>query len=310
MVAGGLPFKNTLIIIAGPTAVGKTSVSIDVAAHFGTEIISADSRQFYRGLTIGTAAPSELQLSKVKHHFTGNLQPNEYFNVSQFEHKVIDLLKDLFKTHRVVVMSGGSGLYIKAVCEGIDEMPDIDKGLRYELTSIYQKEGLPSLRKMLFELDPVYAGRVDLANPTRIIRALEVTMQTGKPYSSHLKSAGAGRDFNIIKIALNLPREELHLRISHRVDQMIEQGLIDEARAFYHLRHLNSLKTVGYKELFDYFDGKIPLDEAVEKIKTNTRRYARRQITWFKKDKEYNWMPPQSKTVITFLEESLGNPLT
>lgn len=306
MVASSLPFETTLIIIAGPTAVGKTSVAIDVAKHFQTEIISADSRQFYKGLTIGTAAPDHDQLSQVKHHFVGNLEPEEYFNVSQYEQQVLQLLKDLFIQHKTVVLTGGSGLYIKAVSEGIDDLPDIEPDIRDQLISLHENEGLPALRKMLYSLDPTYAEKVDLANPTRIIRALEVTLQTGKPYSSLLKNTSAVRDFNIIKIALNLPREELHLRINHRVDEMIAKGLVDEARSFYHLKNLNSLNTVGYKEMFDYFEGKMTLEEAVEKIKTSTRRYARRQITWFKRDKDYKWLHPESKGVIDYIQSLLN----
>jgi tRNA dimethylallyltransferase len=302
MVTSGLPLDSTLIVIAGPTAVGKTSIAIDVAKHFKTEIVSADSRQFYKGLTIGTAAPSTDQLLAVKHHFVGNLQPDDYFNISQYEKQVIGLLNELFQRHKVVVLTGGSGLYINAVCEGIDDMPDIEPSVRDQLSSILESEGLPALRKMLYHLDPVYSEKVDLANPTRIMRALEVTIQTGRPYSSLLKNVPVIRDFNIVKVALNLPREELHNRINRRVDEMIKQGLVDEARSFYQLRHLNSLNTVGYKEIFDYFDGNLTLEEAIEKIKTNTRRYARRQITWFKKDKNFVWFPPESKAVIEYLK--------
>ena len=306
MVDVSLPDIPTLIIIAGPTAVGKTTVAIDVAGHFGTEIISADSRQFYKGLTIGTAAPSKEQLLQVKHHFVANIEPDEYFNVSQYEQQVLALLTELFKNHKIVVLTGGSGLYIKAVCEGIDEFQDIDPSVREQLQTLYNEEGLPSLRNLLYKLDPLYADTVDLANPTRIIRALEVTLQTGMPYSSQLTNIKANRDFNIIKIALDLPRQELHSRINHRVDKMIEDGLLKEAKSFYPSRHLNALKTVGYRELFDYIDGKMPLEEAIEKIKTNTRRYARRQITWFRKDKEFKWLPPESNTVIEYIHSAIS----
>lgn len=302
MVGKSFPENTpTLIVIAGPTAVGKTSVAIDVAEHYATEIISADSRQFYKGLTIGTAAPTPQQLERVKHHFVGFLEPEEYFNVGKFEIEVLDLLKQLFTKHHVVIMTGGSGLYIRAVCKGIDEFPDIDEDIRKNLQDILRNEGLPALRRLLIKHDPLYASTVDPANPNRIIRALEVIMQTGKPYSSFLGNRKTQRDFNIIQIALNIDRSELHERINHRVDKMIEDGLIEEAKSFYAKRHLNSLNTVGYKELFSYFDGELSLENAIEKIKTNTRRYARRQITWFNKDSQFNWLPPDSSSVINYL---------
>jgi tRNA dimethylallyltransferase len=306
MVAEGNPYKPSyLVIITGPTAVGKTSVAIDVARHFNTEIISADSRQFYKGLVIGTAAPSSNQLQAVKHHFVGHINPEEYFNVSRYEECVLTTLDELFKKHQVVVMTGGSGLYIQAVTDGIDDLPDADPQVREQLKHIYETGGLPELRSMLLKYDPGYAAKVDLANPARIMRALEVTMQTGKPYSSHLRNDKAIREFNIIRIALNVHRAELHSRINHRVDQMIEDGLLEEARSFYSLRHLNSLNTVGYKEIFDYFDGKVTLEEAVEKIKTNSRRYARRQITWFNRDKKYHWLSPDSKSAIDYINNEI-----
>lgn len=306
MVAEGNPYKPSyLVIITGPTAVGKTSVAIDVAKHFNTEIISADSRQFYKGLVIGTAAPSHNQLQTVKHHFVGTLNPEEYFNVSKYEESVLHTLNELFREHQVVVLTGGSGLYIQAVTDGIDDIPESDPQLREELKRINETGGLPELRRMLYKFDPEYAAKVDLANPTRIMRALEVTMLTGKPYSSHLRNHKVTREFNIIRIALNIPRAELHNRINQRVDQMMVDGLLEEALSFYSLRHLNSLNTVGYKEMFDYFDGKVTLEEAVEKIKTNTRRYARRQITWFNRDKLYQWLSPNSETVINYISQKI-----
>lgn len=309
MVADCLPKKNTtLLVIAGPTAVGKTSVAIEIARHFNTEIISADSRQFYKGLCIGTAAPTAEQLQLVKHHFVGHLNLEDYYNVSKFENDVISLTGMLFKSKPLVVLTGGSGLYIKAVTDGIDDLPDVDPHIRENLQLINLNEGLAALRMMLLSYDPEYARKVDLSNPNRIIRALEVCLQTGKPYSSQLQNNKAIRDFNIIKIALNVSRDQLHERINSRVDQMIEQGLVSEALSFYPLRHLNSLNTVGYRELFDYFDHKIALNEAIEKIKTNTRRYARRQITWFNKDKDYKWLPPDSETVMNYITAILKLP--
>jgi len=306
MVADGSKNKHsTLIVIAGPTAVGKTSVAVEVARHFNTEIISADSRQFYGDLVIGTAAPSANILQQLKHHFVGHLKLEEYTNVSKFENEVLQLLNQLFEDHEVVVMTGGSGLYIKAVCEGMDDLPDADHEIRGMLNATYRTGGLAALRSMLLTLDPIYARQVDMANPNRIIRALEVTLQTGKPYSQQRSNTKAIRNFNIVKVALNLPREALHRQINSRVDQMIEQGLVEEARSFFHLKHLNSLNTVGYKELFDYFDGNNTLEGAIEKIKTNTRRYARRQITWFKKDPEMHWFLPDPELVIEWLENAL-----
>lgn len=300
---------KTLIVIAGPTAVGKTTVAAEVANHFDTSIISADSRQFYRDLKIGTAAPSAEILNATQHHFIGHLDLVDNFNVSMFENEVLALLETLFVTHNVVILTGGSGLYIKAVCEGIDDLPDADVSLRDMLNEQFKTGGLPLIRDMLHKYDPEYYNQVDLANPKRILRALEVCLQTGKPYSLQRTHTPAIRDFNIIQVALNLPREVLHQQINARVDQMIEQGLIEEARSFYHLKHLNALNTVGYKELFDYFDGAITLDQAIEKIKTNTRRYARRQITWFKKDPQIKWFAPNAREVIEWLNSKLAKPL-
>jgi tRNA dimethylallyltransferase len=300
-----LPDYPTLLVIAGPTAVGKTSVAIEVAVHFGCEIISADSRQLYRELKIGTATPTDQQLALVKHHFIGNLSLTEDYNVSRYEQEVLSILPDLFAKRTVVVMTGGSGLYIKAVCDGIDDLPDADPLLRESLQVKLESEGLPSLRGMLQKLDPEYYQIVDPANPTRIIRALEVCLTTGKPYSGFRRQEPAKRDFRILKIGLDLPREELHRNINKRVDQMMAEGLEQEARELYTMRQLNALNTVGYRELFDYFEGKCMLPEAIEKIKTNTRRYARRQLTWFHKDPDFTWMAPESEILLRFLAERL-----
>ena len=293
--------ENTLLVIAGPTAVGKTSLAIDVARRFGTEIISADSRQFYRELKIGTAAPDTTQLALVPHHFVGNLSLSDSYNVSQYETEVLELLNRLFQKHKLVVLTGGSGLYIRAVCDGIDMLPDADSEIRIYLQNLLESDGLSALRLLLQKLDPVYFQIVDVANPTRIIRALEVCMSTGLPYSSFRKKNPAKRNFRIIKIGLDLPRAELHQRINARVDQMMAAGLEQEAREFYPYRHLNALNTVGYKELFDYFDGNCSQDDAVEKIKTNTRRYARRQITWFRKENDLNWCKPDVEEVMNLV---------
>lgn len=294
-----------LIVIAGPTASGKTDVAISVAKHYGCEIISADSRQFYRELKIGTAAPTEAQLAAVKHHFAGHLSIEDSYDVYRYEREALELLESLFMKDSFAVLTGGSGLYIQAVCEGFDELPDSDPGVRAFLREKLESEGLPALRVMLQQLDPEYAAQVDPANPNRILRALEVCLTTQKPYSSFRKGKTAERPFKIIKICLNLPRAQLHECINRRVDAMMEAGLLDEARTFYPKRSLNALNTVGYKELFAFFDGECSLETAVENIKTNTRRYARRQITWFRRDREMIWCAPDPQEIIRVIEEKL-----
>lgn len=306
MVNNLLSERPTLLIIAGPTAVGKTCVAFDIAKYYNTSIISADSRQFYSEIPIGTAAPSAELLSEVKHHFVGQLKLSDYYNVSIYEKQVLNLLDELFQNNKVVVLTGGSGLYIKAVCEGIDDLPDADESIRNSLQEEYEHEGIGALRSKLLKLDPDYAMQVDMANHKRILRALEVIIQTGTPYSKLRKNDPVLRNFNIIKIALNLPRAILHERINSRVDQMISEGLINEAQSNYPNRNLNALNTVGYKELFEYFDGNISLEQAIEKIKTNTRRYARRQITWFKKDSEMHWFEPDTENIIDWLKKILS----
>lgn len=296
------PDYPNLIIIAGPTAVGKTDIAIELAELLRTEIISADSRQFYRGLRIGTAAPDEAQLARVKHHFIGNLDLSESYNISKYERDVIGLLSNLFLKKKSVVLTGGSGLYIKAVCEGIDNLPEISPQIRNEIADIYNKEGIDKLRELLCQEDPEYFAKVDLKNPARLLRALEVIRQTGRPYSQQLSKKVVNRGFNIIKIALNLPRHLLHERINKRVDLMIDAGLLQEAEMFYPFRHLNALNTVGYKEVFDFMDNKCSFEQAVLDIKTNTRRYARRQITWFNGDKAYKWCSPEITEVFKYVE--------
>ena len=282
------PEHSRLIVIAGPTAVGKTAISIQLAQYLNTEILSADSRQFYRELKIGVAAPSETELNTVPHHFIGNLSIHDYYNVSRYETDALALLNRLFLTKTQLLMVGGSGLYINAVCHGIDELPDPDPDLRKEL----QNNEIEELRNRLKLLDPEYYAIVDLANSTRLIRAIEVCLQTGKSYSSLRNGIPKPRNFNILKIGLSRERAELNQIIGLRVDQMIEQGLLEEARSLYPLRHHNALNTVGYKELFEYFDGKITLEQAITDIKTHTRRYAKRQMTWFMRDKEIHWFHP------------------
>jgi tRNA dimethylallyltransferase len=289
-----LEFKvNTLLIILGPTASGKTDLAIKAAKWLGTEIISADSRQFYRELSIGTAKPSPEQLAEVKHHFIGNISVTEKCNISRFEQDVTRLLEKLFLSHNTVVMTGGSGLYIDAVCFGIDEQPEHDPAIRQILTMDYKARGIEYLRSELFRLDPAYYQQVDLSNPQRLMRALEVCLMTGKPYSSYRKGKQKERNFRIVKIGIDISREELVNRINHRIDDMMSGGLLEEARANMPFRYLNALNTVGYKEMFEYLDGKCSLEEAVEKIRINTRRYAKRQMTWFRKDPEIKWIRPE-----------------
>lgn len=279
--------KPTLLVIAGPTAVGKTQFAIETALQCESVVLSADSRQFYREMKIGTAAPSNEELATVKHYFIGNLSIHDYYSVSKYEQDVLQLLPSLFAQHNVVVMTGGSGLYIDAVCNGIDELPDPDPEIRLFVNNIYKNDGIESLRSQLRKVDKAYYNSCNLADHKRMIRAVEVSLQMGKPYSDFLKNPHKKRDFNIIKYCLVRPREELFDRINRRVDLMMEQGLLEEARQLYPYRELNSLNTVGYKELFDFFDGKLSLEQAVTDIKTHTRRYAKRQMTWFKRDGSY-----------------------
>jgi tRNA dimethylallyltransferase len=280
------------VVIAGPTAVGKTDIAITLARNFNTEILSADSRQFYKEMSIGTAKPDAQQLSAVKHHFVGQLSIHDYYNVSRFENDALALLGTLFETHNIVFVAGGSGLYIDALCNGIDDFPDPAPELRAYLKGIYQDEGLAKLQQMLLENDPEYYSTVDINNPNRLLRALEVCITTGKKFSEQRLNNLKKRDFNIIKIALNLPRPLLFSRIEMRVDQMIANGLVDEVKSLLPYRHLNALNTVGYKEIFQYLDSNIALDQAVTNIKTNTRRYAKRQLTWFNRTDEYTWFEP------------------
>ena len=295
-----------LIVVAGPTAVGKTSFGIRLAGRFSTEIISADSRQFYREMQIGTAAPTAEELSTVKHHFVHQLSIREPYNVSRFETEALALLGSLFAEHRVVIMVGGSGLYINAVCHGIDVLPDPDPRIRADLKEQLASSGIIALQDELLHADPVYAAQVDLSNPARLIRALEVCRQTGVPYSSLRSSKPKIRPFRILKIGLELQRDLLYGRINNRVDAMMDSGLYQEALSLYPSRQLNALNTVGYRELFDHFEGLTSLEFAVEKIKTNSRRYAKRQLTWFKKDPEYQWFQPGDLDQIIELPELAG----
>ena len=290
--------KKTLIVITGPTAVGKTACCLDIAKHYGLPIINADSRQIFQELRIGTARPTEEQMQKVKHYFVGTLRLNDYYSASLFEQQVLALLEQLFQTHDYALMAGGSMMYIDAVCDGIDDIPTIDDVTRETMKRRLKEEGLETLCEALKRLDPDYYEIVDRQNPRRVIHALEICTMTGKTYTSFRKREKRERPFEIIKIGLNRPREELYTRINQRVDQMMADGLLDEARQLYPLKGLNALNTVGYKELFDYFDGRWSLEEAVERIKGNTRRYARKQLTWFKKDERIRWYHPDDQNKI------------
>lgn len=278
-----------LVIIAGPTASGKTSTAIKVAQALGTVIISADSRQFYKEIPIGTAAPTKQELSEVQHYMIHNLSIEDDYNVADYEHDTLSLLNKLFLNHDVVVMTGGSGLFIDAVCNGIDLMPDISEENRKLVDRLYQEGGLMALQNEVKHLDPEYYKIVDKQNPRRLQRAIEVCYQTGLPYFSFRKNTAKHRDFKIIKTALLWDRNELISRINQRVENMIADGLVEEAKSVYPKRNLNSLNTVGYKEMFEYFDGKITLREAVEQIKISTRQYAKRQMTWLRRSNDYKW---------------------
>jgi len=291
-----------LIVIAGPTASGKTVAAIEVARHFNTVVVSADSRQFYREMSIGTAKPSTDELAAVKHYFIDSLFITETYTAGDYEKQCLELLTELFKVHNVVVLAGGSGLFIKAVCEGFDEFPDADPEVRNKLNNELADKGLVYLQEKLKAADPDYYEQVDTNNPQRIIRALEIFESTGKQYSSFRKSAGNKRPFQILKFGLNLPREVLYNRINHRVDLMVEQGLVEEVKSLLPYRHLNALNTVGYSELFDYFDGKTDLQTAISLIKQNTRRFAKRQMTWFGKDKEIVWVDANSHVAGTIID--------
>lgn len=299
--------KKTLVVLAGPTAVGKTSCGIEVAKHFGTEIISADSRQIYRETTIGTAVPSPVELSLVKHHFIQTISVEEPYNASIYETQVLTKLEQLFMVHDLALMVGGSGLYIDTVCQGIDDLPQADPRLREELLVRYKKEGLESLTRELKGLDPVSYGKVDLKNHMRVLKALEVSIQTGKPYSTFLTATKKERPFDILRIALDLERTTLYNRINRRVELMMEAGLLEEVRQLEHLKGYSAMKTVGYRELFRVLEGELNLDEAVDLIKRNTRKFARKQLTWFRKENRYQWFSPGNcNEIIEWIEKGIG----
>lgn len=290
-------YKNTkgktCIIVAGATAVGKTAFAIQLAQFFNTQIISADSRQCFKELNIGVAKPTAEELQAVPHHFINSHSVKDEVNAAVFEQYALQKADEIFSANDIVVMVGGTGLYIKAFSEGIDEVPQVDAALRRQIIAAYEMDGIEWLQQQVAEHDPVYFAKGEIKNPQRLMRALEVKLTTGKSLTSYQTQQKKQRGFNIVKIALELPRELLYQNINKRVDMMIEQGLVEEVNALQSLKNLNALQTVGYKELFDYFEGKMSLEKAVEQIKQNTRHYAKRQLTWFKKDTEWKWVSPQ-----------------
>ena len=291
-----------LIVMTGPTAVGKTDVCLQVARQFDIPIINADSRQLFRELKIGTAAPTEEQMAQVKHYFVGSLSIGDYYSASMYEQDILQLLDTLFQDSDYSLLSGGSMMYIDAVCNGIDDIPTVDDKTRDTLKRRLEEEGLEPLVEELHRLDPEHWAIVDRQNPRRVVHALEICLMTGKTYTSFRKAEKKERPFQIIKIGLNRDREELYHRINVRVDQMMAQGLLNEVRAMNEYRNVNALNTVGYKELFNYLDGLWTLDEAVERIKGNTRRYARKQLTWFKRDLQMRWFHPDDiQNMLTYI---------
>jgi len=298
---------KTLVVLVGPTGIGKTKTSIDIANHFKTEIISADSRQIFKELKIGTAAPTSDELNAAKHHNIGTHSIHDYYSAWEFEQDALKMADTLFKHNNLIVLTGGSMMYIDAVCKGIDELPTIDPDLRNQLKSQYEEEGIENIRRQLKQLDPIFYNQVDLQNHKRVIHAVEICLMTGKPYSELRTNSIKQRPFKMIKIGLELEREVIYDRINKRVDLMIEQGLVDEAKQHYPHKKLNSLNTVGYKELFDHFDGEYNIEKAIELIKRNSRRYAKKQMTWFKKDEETKWFSPfEISKIITYIESNLS----
>lgn len=281
-----------LIVLCGPTGIGKTRVAIGLARHLKCEIISADSRQLFKEMCIGTAVPKEEELHIVPHYFIQSHSIHQYYNASMYEVEVLHFLEKYFERNNTIIMVGGSGLYIDAVCRGIDDLPTIDQEVREKWATLFKKEGIDSLKQKLQEVDPEYLSGVDQNNPKRLLKAIEVHEMTGKPYSSFLKHEAKTRPFNILKIGLDTQRDRLYKQINERVDRIISQGLVAEAKNLFSCRHLSPLNTVGYKELFAHFDGETTLEATIEKIKDHTRAYARRQLTWFRRDKDIRWFEP------------------
>ena len=301
--------NNQLVTIIGPTAIGKTDLAIKIAEFYKTEIVSADSRQFYRELNIGTAKPSSSELSKIKHHLINNKSIHEQYNINDFEKDAIESINSIFKKNKVAVLVGGSGLFINSVLYGLDEIPEIDENIRNSLYSDMDSLGIKTLQEKLKLLDPNSYENIDIDNPRRLIRALEVTIGSGKPYSSFLKKTKKTRNFNVITIGLNQDRAELYEKINARVDNMIKDGLIDEVKGLLELKNLKTLNTIGYSEVFKYIDGVYSKDECINEIKKNTRRYAKRQLTWFKSIENVKWVSPNYdlKDVLNHIEHLINN---
>lgn len=301
-----MALSKTLVVVVGPTGIGKTALAIEIARAFQTEIISADSRQFFKEMEIGTAKPSTEELAAAPHHFVNSHSIETLFSTGDFEVQAIAVMEQLFKRHDLLVMVGGSGLYIDAVCKGLDDLPEIDLAIREKLNQQLANEGIESIKKQLREHDPEYYQKVDQANPQRMIRGLEVYLSTGIKLSSHLTNSKKTRPFNILKIGLNMERTALYNRINQRVDKMMESGLLEEVKGLQSYRKLNALNTVGYSELFGYLDGESTLKEAVDQIKQNTRRFAKRQLTWFRRDDSTAWFEPgQDDAVINYINQKI-----
>lgn len=295
---------NTLVVLLGPTGVGKTEVALQIAEHLQSPIINADSRQLFAEIPIGTASPTKEQQERVKHYFVGTLHLTDYYSAAKYEEDVLQLLNQLFSSQQVALLSGGSMMYIDAVCQGIDDIPTVDEATRTLMKRKLETEGLEALTAELKVLDPEHYKIVDLHNPRRVIHALEICYMTGNTYTSYRKNTKKIRPFNIVKIGLNRPREEMYERINNRVLKMMNQGLIEEAKAVYPQKGLNALNTVGYKELFAYFDGDISLDDAILKIQSNTRQYMRKQVTWFKRDNQIKWFSPTNiEEIINYIDD-------
>jgi tRNA dimethylallyltransferase len=298
---------KTLISIVGPTAIGKTALAIQLAQHFDTEVISADSRQFFKEMEIGTAKPDAAELAAAKHHFINSHSVSQLFSTGDFEVEGLKTIDGIFQNHDLAIMVGGSGLYINALINGLDEMPNIDLSIREKLNKQFEEEGLTAIQDQLAALDPEYFAKVDQQNPQRMIRGLEVFLSTGQKLSSMLSATKKERPFNIIKIGLNTDRAVLYKRINERVDKMLSNGLLEEVISLTPFKQYNALNTVGYSELFDYLEGKLPFEEAISAIKQNTRRFAKRQLTWFRRDEEINWFEPQQGSeIIEFVENSVN----
>ncbi|MFN4364653.1 tRNA (adenosine(37)-N6)-dimethylallyltransferase MiaA [Chryseobacterium hispalense] len=283
--------KKNLISVVGPTGIGKTRLAIDLAKHFDTEIVSCDSRQFFKEMKIGTASPSEEELAEAPHHFIGNLSVEEYYSIGQYEEDALKKLSELFENHETVILVGGSMMYEKAVIEGLNDLPEADEENQKKLQDIFENEGIEKLQEILKDLDPEYFSIVDIHNHRRLLRAIDVIWQTNKKYSEQIAVSQNSRDFKTIRIGIEAPREELYDRINRRVDIMMEKGLLDEAKRLEKFKHLTALNTVGYAELFKYFDGEWDLDFAVSEIKKNSRRYAKRQLTWYRKADDIHYLP-------------------